>query len=101
MIMPKRHDLLFALLGRTVRTRLLTLFVEQADRRWFIAEAAHAVGVDPAAAQRQLRQLEALGLLQSSSRGYRKYYHVRHDSPALKPLQQLFRVKGQETEQDK
>ena len=96
MIMPKRHDLFFALLGRTVRNRLLALFIEHPERRWFIAEAAHAVGVDPAAAQRQLRQLELLGLLQSSSRGYRKYYHVRHDSPALKPLQQLFEITDKE-----
>ena len=101
MIMPKRHDLFFALMGRTVRNGLLALFLDHPDRRWFIAEAAHAVGVDPAAAQRQLRQLELLGLLQSSSRGYRKYYHVRHDSPALKPLQQLFRVNGHEAAQDR
>ena len=88
--MPKRHEVFFAVMGRTVRSRLLAHFLEHANRRWFIAQAAHAVGVDPAAAQRQLKQLEAVGLLQSFSGGYRKYYRLRDESPALQPLKRLF-----------
>ena len=90
MIMQKNHDLFLALMGRSTRGKLLGYFLAQGTRPRFIAQAAHAVQVDPAGAQRELRWLEAIGLLASTSTGYRKYYRLQDRSPLVTPLRQLY-----------
>ena len=87
--MQKNLDLYHALIGQTARGKLLAHFLEHPERSWFIAQAAQAAGVDPASAQRQLRQLEAFGLLESSSKGYGKFYRLRENG-AVDLLQKLY-----------
>ena len=89
--MQKTHDLYQALIGQTTRGKLLACFLEHRERAWFIAQAAQAAGVDPAGAQRHLRQLEELGVLESSSKGYRKFYRLR-GGPAIDLLEKLYHL---------
>jgi len=88
--MQKTHDLFFALVGRKVRGRILAYLLVQHPKARYIAEIAGAVRTHPSSAQRELRQLERLGLVDSSSGSYRKYYRLRVSSPVVELLRRIW-----------
>jgi predicted transcriptional regulator len=92
MIMRKNHDLFFALIGQNVRGRLLAYFLARGARGSYVAQAAAALRVHPSGALRELRRLERMGLLQSASSGYRKYYRLQGEHPAVAILKRLWAV---------
>lgn len=71
--------MLTKLFSSRTRVDLLTLFLSRADRRLYVREIERMLNRDVRAVQRELRNLEDIGLLTSEEAGNRKYYRVNED----------------------
>lgn len=71
--------MLAKLLSSKTRVDLLTLFLSHPEKRLYIREIERLIGRDVKAVQRELRNLDSIGLLTSEEVGNRKYYQVNED----------------------
>jgi len=79
------------LFGSKTRLRLLSLFLEFRDRRFFGSELTTLVRVRHSAVQRELRHLEELGLVKRTDGPYRIFYQADPGFPLFAELQQLLK----------
>lgn len=78
------------LFNSKVRASLLSLFLLNKDKQYYIQEVAREVEGDPANIFRELKKLEKMGILSSQREGNLKYFRANTDLPLLAPLTKLF-----------
>jgi predicted nucleotidyltransferase len=76
------------LLGRGRRELLALLFTRQ-KQSFYLRELARLAGTSAGTAQRELRSLERVGLVQSHRRGRQIFYQANRDSPIFDTLRTL------------
>jgi predicted transcriptional regulator len=68
------------------RVKLLTLFMMNPGKSFYVREIARATNENINAVRRELSNLEAIGLLKSERRGNAKYYDVNREMPLYNEL---------------
>lgn len=76
------------LLGKT-RSAILGLLLSRPEQEFYQQEITQAVGARVSAVQRELRNLQAVGLVESRRRGNRLYYQANQQSPLFPELHGL------------
>jgi predicted nucleotidyltransferase len=71
------------------RVKLLTLFMMNPGKAFYVREIARAADENINAVRRELANLEAIGLLQSERRGNAKYYEVNREMPLYNELSSM------------
>lgn len=69
------------------RRELLALLFTRADQSFYLRELARLTGTSAGTAQRELRGLERVGLVQSHRRGRQIFYQANRVSPVFSALQ--------------
>ena len=77
-----------ALFGKA-RSAVLGLLYGRPDESFYLRQIARAVGVGLGAVQRELKALEAAGVLRRTVRGRQVYYQANADSPVFQELKRL------------
>lgn len=72
-----------------LRVKLLRLFSAEPEARFYIREAARKIGEEAKNVHRELKNLEALGLLRSETHGHQKYYFIDAEFPLAPDIQGL------------
>lgn len=72
-----------------VRVKLLTTFLLNADSRFYTRQLERLLGASPRSLQRELYNLEAIGLLHSQQEGNIKYYTVNREHPIYPELKRI------------
>ena len=78
------------LFSSRARIAILSLFLLNAEERFYVREAATLTDQPRRAVQRELRKLEGIGLLEHRVDGNRKYYQVSKDCPIFPELKSMF-----------
>lgn len=78
------------LFSSQARVAILNLFLVNPEDRFYLREIASLTGQAVRAVQRELPKLEAIGLLEHSLDGNRKYYQVNKDCPIFPELKSIF-----------
>jgi predicted nucleotidyltransferase/predicted transcriptional regulator with HTH domain len=68
------------------RVKLLTLFLMNPGKAFYVREIARATDENVNAVRRELANLEAIGLIQSERRGNAKYFQVNREMPLYHEL---------------
>lgn len=76
------------LLGK-IRSAILGLLFFRPEKEFYQQEITQAAGARLSAVQRELRNLEAVGLIESRRRGNRRYYRANQQSPLFPELHGL------------
>ena len=71
------------------RVKLLTLFMMNPGKAFYVREIARATEENLNAVRRELANLESIGLLQSERRGNAKYYEVNREMPLYSELSSM------------
>lgn len=74
------------LIGSKTRAALLRLFFLSPEGRFYLRQAARAVGRNPNAVRLELERLERVGLLKSEREANLKYYSLNKQNPLVKEL---------------
>jgi DNA-binding transcriptional ArsR family regulator len=75
------------LVGRSrTRQRILALLLDPPQRRLHLRAIARAVGTSAGTASRELRRLDAVGLVTRSAEGAQVYYQADLDPPLTEPM---------------
>jgi hypothetical protein len=92
VILPtmKGYELLDRLFSSRVRIKLLEVFLGRPAPRFYIRELERLIREDAKNISRELRNLEALGLLKSESAGNQHYYEVREEFLIYPELKAIF-----------
>lgn len=77
------------LFSSRVRVRLLTTFLTNPDARFYTRQLERLLDESPYAIQRELRRLEAIGLLEAQPEANIKYYAVNKDFPIYPELKNI------------
>ncbi len=85
---PVQEQVAARLLGRT-RSAILGLLFYRPDQDFYQQEITQAVGARLSAVQRELRNLQASGLVRSVRRGNRRYYRANSNAPLFPELHSL------------
>lgn len=85
----KAGENLKRLFTSALRVKLLGLFSAEPAARFYIRQAARRIGEDAKNVRRELRNLEAFGLLRSETHGHQKYYFLNPDFPLAPDIQGL------------
>lgn len=85
----RKNNMLDALFSRTRQNILATLLLSP-ERRWYLSDLAHRLGVPPSSLQRELASLAEAGILCREADGNRVYYQANPAHPLLSELQSLF-----------
>jgi len=80
-------DVLFS---STARVQVLRLFFEHPDSQFYQREIERETGQPIRAVQREVKRLEEIGLLISSTEGNRVFYRLNPEFPLLAALTALF-----------
>jgi len=78
------------LFSSQARVVILCLFLLSPDDRFYVREVAARTNQPRRAVQRELPKLEAIGLLEHTIDGNRKYYRVNKDCPIFPELKSIF-----------
>ena len=78
------------LFSSQARVAVLQLFLLNPQDRFYVREVAARTGQPRRAVQRELPNLEAIGLLEHTVDGNRKYYQVNKDCPIFPELKAIF-----------
>jgi predicted nucleotidyltransferase len=90
--MEYEHDVVRALLGRSViRRKIIALVVLGDQDRIHLREIARRVGTSAGTARRELRRLEAAGIVESVKEGRQVYFRVPRDSTVHRSIAELIR----------
>lgn len=71
------------------RRELLALLFSRPGESFYLRELARLTGASAGTAQRELRSLEAVGLITSHRRGSQRFFQSNENSPIFAALQQL------------
>ncbi len=77
------------LFSSRVRVKLLTTFLLNADSRFYTRQLERLLGASLRSLQRELYNLEAIGLLSSQREGNIKYYTVNREHPIYPELKRI------------
>jgi predicted nucleotidyltransferase/predicted transcriptional regulator with HTH domain len=91
----KNHEILGRLFSSKLRVKLLDSFLSAPAASFYVRELSRKIREDATNVSRELRNLEAAGLLMSELRGKQKYYSVSADYflyPELKAI--IFKTIG-------
>jgi len=83
------EQMLEKLFTSRTRVKLLTLFLLNPGKAFYLRELARATDENVNAVRRELLNLEALGLLQSERKGTAKYYQVNREMPLYDELSSM------------
>jgi DNA-binding transcriptional ArsR family regulator len=86
--MPSSLDVLFS---STARVQVLHLFLAHPDSQFYQREIERETGQPIRAVQREVKRLEEIGLLTSSTEGNRVFYRLNPEFELLAELTALFR----------
>jgi predicted nucleotidyltransferase len=75
----KNFEILGKLFSSKIRVKLLDAFLSSPDARFYIRELARRIKEEAKNMSRELKSLEALGILSSESQGNLKYYSVNKE----------------------
>lgn len=78
------------LFSSQARVAILNLFLANPENRFYMREIASLTRQPVRAVQRELPKLEAIGLLEHTVDGNRKYYQVNKDCPIFPELKSIF-----------
>jgi predicted nucleotidyltransferase len=78
------------LFSSQARVSIMNLFLLNPDDRYYLRQVASLTGQPVRAAERELPKLEAIGLLDHTVEGNRKYYQVNRDCPIFPELKSIF-----------
>jgi len=78
------------LFSSQARVAILNLFLANPENRFYMREIASLTRQAVRAVQRELPKLEAIGLLEHTVDGNRKYYQVNKDCPIFPELKSIF-----------
>ena len=81
--------MLESLIGSKTRVSLLTLFLMNPGRQYYVREISRLIDVDVAPLRKELANLESFGLLKSTRVGNQKYYRVDETHFLYDDLQKL------------
>ena len=81
--------MLESLIGSKTRVSLLTLFLLNPGKEYYIREISRLLDIDVAPLRKELSNLESIGLLQSERHGNQKYYWVDESCFIFDDLQRL------------
>ena len=73
----------------TVRASLIRLFFAMPRRSFHVRELARRTELALSTIQQELHNLEALGILKSSSNGYHRFYSARSGHALFQPLSRI------------
>lgn len=91
----KNFEIINRLFSSKLRTKLLDVFLSLSDARFYIRELERKIKEEAKNVSRELKNLEALGLLISEKQGNLKYYSVNENFflyPELKAI--IFKTTG-------
>ena len=91
----KNFEIINRLFSSKLRTKLLDVFLSSPDARFYIRELERKIKEEAKNVSRELKNLEALGLLISEKQGNLKYYSVNENFflyPELKAV--IFKTTG-------
>lgn len=74
------------------RRILLGSLLSSADRQWYFAELAEALGKSPSSLQRELKSLVRIGLLNRRVIGKKVYFQANVRSPFFTVLRDVFAI---------
>ncbi|ATZ60992.2 MAG: hypothetical protein DDT41_00907 [candidate division WS2 bacterium] len=87
--------MLEAIMGSKTRVKILTLFLLNPDRKFYVRELMRKTGENINSVRRELQRLEDIGILTSSVEGNMKYYVVDRKMPIYEELRGMFlKVEG-------
>jgi len=72
-----------------IRRKVLALFMLNPDRRFYFREVVRILGDSPGSAQRELKSLEAAGILNMETIGIQKFYNANRESPVYDELRSI------------
>ncbi len=78
------------LFSSQARVSIMNLFLMNAGDRYYLRQVASLTGQPVRAVERELRKLEAIGLVTHTVEGNRKYYRVNEDCPIFPELKAIF-----------
>ena len=81
---------LIKLFGSISRVRILGFLYAFRGQSFYQREIMFKAGLTLRAAQRELSNLVALGIVKTQKTHSRAYYEINPDSPFFKPLQEIF-----------
>jgi len=81
--------MLESLIGSKTRVSLLTLFLMNPGRQYYVREISRLIDVDVAPLRKELANLENIGLLKSERVGNQKHYRVNETHYLYQDLQTL------------
>jgi len=91
----KSLEILSRLFSSKLRIKLLDIFLSLPEARFYIRELERKIKIEAKNVSRELKNLEAFGLLMSERQGHQKYYSVNKEFflyPELKAI--IFKTTG-------
>jgi len=82
--------MLEVIIGSKARVKLLTLFMLNPDKRFYVRELTRKTGENINSIRRELQKLEDIGLLTSKLEGNMKYYTVNKKMSIYTDLKNIF-----------
>lgn len=82
--------MLEAIMGSKTRVKLLTLFLLNPERKFYVRELVRRTGENINSVRRELQRLEGIGILTSSVEGNMKYYVADRKMPIYEELRGIF-----------
>jgi predicted nucleotidyltransferase len=79
-----------AIISSKTRVKLLTLFLLNSDKRFYVRELVRKTGENINSVRRELGRLEGIGLLTSYAEGNMRYYSVNKKMPIYEELKSIF-----------
>jgi len=89
------EDMLDQLFGSATRVKILQLFFNNEDQKFYSQEITKKLGTDVANTHRELVKLEKLGLLKSERQANQKYYYVNKEASSHQGLKLLLKETNQ------
>jgi Fe2+ or Zn2+ uptake regulation protein len=78
------------LFGSRTRVKLLKLFLNSSEKKFFVRELTRLINERINSVRRELLNLEKFGLIKSISEGQKKYYYLDNDFILINELKALF-----------
>jgi predicted transcriptional regulator len=89
---------LVKLFGSVSRARILSLLYAYEGRSFYQREVMYETGLALRAVQRELQNLESLGIVKIQNTRNRVYYEINRESPLFKPFREICGRKSAEEE---
>lgn len=80
------------LFNSKTRVKVLSLFQANRDNTYYLQEIVRLTKTDPASIHRELKTLEEINLLDSTTKGNQKYFKINTQNPYWKNIEQLIAI---------